>query len=139
MVIFVLVSMCFFYLFLFGAVWHIHNRVVPLGPDIPGTRYLVLYCCTTYYIPCTYLYMQSAAAAAAVAVLCVAILLLFLLQQPLLFVIVCRMVKTVAGSLNLIPSIVFFSFSNTFFFFMYVPLGSVVAFTALILPILYPR
>ena len=74
--------------------------------------------------------MQSAAAAAA-ATLCVAILLLFLLQQLLLFVIVCRMAKIVAGSLNLIPSVGSFLFIlKHVLFLMYVPLDGVVAFTA---------
>ena len=52
--------------------------------------------------------MKSFAAAAAAA-LCDAILLL-LLYQLLLFVILCRIAKFLAGSLNLIPSIVFFLF-----------------------------
>ena len=47
-----------------------------------------------------YLYIRSAAAAA-VAALCVALLLLLQLQQLLLFVIVCRMAKIVAGLMNL--------------------------------------
>ena len=55
-----------------------------------------------------HLYMKSFAAAAAAA-LCDAILLL-LLYQLLLFVILCRIAKFLAGSLNLIPSIVFFLF-----------------------------
>ena len=46
------------------------------------------------------LYIQSAAAAAAAA-LCVATLLLLLLPQLLLFVILCRMAKIVACSMNL--------------------------------------
>ena len=63
------------------------------------------------------LYIQSAAAAAAAAAaLCVAILLLLLQQQCccflLLFVIVCRMAKFVAGSLNLIPVFSFSSFKR---------------------------
>ena len=56
-----------------------------------------------------YFYMKRAAAA-----LCVDILPL-LLQQLLLFVIVCRMGKSDAGSLNLIPSSVFFLFTQTRF------------------------
>ena len=55
----------------------------------------------------------AAAVAAAAAGLCVAILRL-LLQQLLLFVIVCRMAKMVAGSLNLSPSSVFFLFIRVF-------------------------
>ena len=63
------------------------------------------------------IYMQSAAAAAAAA-LCVDILLL-LLQQKFccllpLFVIVCRMAKFGAGSLNH-PSVSFSSFKRDFF------------------------
>ena len=62
-------------------------------------------------------YVRSAAAAAAAA-LCVAVLMLLLLQQQcccfllmlLLFVIVCRMAKLGAGSLNLI-SLIFFLFT----------------------------
>ena len=56
------------------------------------------------------------AAAAAAAALSVAILLLLLQQQCccflLMFVIVCRMVKFVAGSLNMIPVFYFSSFKR---------------------------
>ena len=69
------------------------------------------------------------AAAAAAAALSVAILLLLLQQQCccflLMFVIVCRMVKFVAGSLNLTP--VFSSSSFKRFFFLMVSLGSTVS------------
>ena len=57
-----------------------------------------------------------------------------LLQQRcclLLFVIVCRMVKFVAGSLNLIPAFPLIIQTRDIFL---VPLGSVVAFTGLDLP-----
>ena len=68
--------------------WHVRGR------DIS-------YCCPWY----VFIWMQSAAAAVAAA-LCVAMLML-LRQQCccflLLFVIVCRMTKYIAGSLNLIP------------------------------------
>ena len=61
--------------------------------------------------------------------LCVAMLLLRLQQQCrsflLLFVIVCRMAKIVAGSLNLIPAFSFSAFKRDCFF--YVPLGSTVS------------
>ena len=60
--------------------------------------------------------VAAAAVAAAAAGLCVAILRL-LLQQLLLFVIVCRMAKIVAGLLNLIPSSVFFLFIQIRFIF----------------------
>ena len=67
---------------------------------------------------CIYIYrcMQSAAAAAAAAALCVDILLLLLKQQCccslLLFVIVGRMAKFGASSLNLIPVVYFSSFKR---------------------------
>ena len=78
-----------------------------------------------YIVPGMYLYVQSAAATS--AALCIAIPLL---RQLLLF-IVCRMAKNVAGSLNLIPCIVFFLFIlKKDLFLMHVPLGSTVAFTA---------
>ena len=57
-----------------------------------------------------------------------------LLQQRcclLLFVIVCRMVKFVAGSLNLIPAFSLIIQTRDIFL---IPLGSVVAFTGLDLP-----
>ena len=76
-----------------------------------------------------YLYIQSAAAAAAAAP-CVGILL-SLLHELLLFV-VCRMATIVAGSLNLTPSIGFLFILKHDLCLMCVPLGSVVAFTALI-------
>ena len=90
----------FFHLFLFGAVCF-HNRV-PLAPDLPC---VAVYRCTTYYVPCMYVYRVLLPLL--LLLLCVAILLL-LLHQLLLFVIVCRMAKIVSGSLNLIPSIVSF-------------------------------
>ena len=93
----------FVHLFLFGAVLF-HNRV-PLGPDIPGI--ILLY---DVFIPCMYLY--RAAAAAVLLLLCVVILLL-LLHQLLLFVIVCRMAKIVAGSLNCFLSL----YSQTYIIF----------------------
>ena len=74
-----------------------HKRV-PLGPDI-------FYSAT--YISGMHLCTQSTAAA-----LCVAILLLLLLQLVLLFVIVRRMAKLVAGSLNLIPVFYFSLFKR---------------------------
>ena len=47
---------------------------------------------------------------------CCSVVILLLLLQLLLFVIVCRMAKIVAFSLNVIPSLVFFSsFSNMTF------------------------
>ena len=72
----------FFHLFLFAAVW-LHNRVPLVGPGIPGIIPLLL---------------------------CVLLSVLSLLHQLLLFVIVYRMAKIVAGSLNLIQSTVFFLF-----------------------------
>ena len=72
-------------------------------------------------------YIQSAAAAAAAAAaLCVPILLL--LQQQclcflLLFVIVCRRVKFVASSLNLIPVFYFISFIRLLFLMYEHPLA----------------
>ena len=73
--------------------------------------------------------LQSAAAAAAAA-LCVTIILLLLLHQQcccflLLFVIVCRLDKFVAGSLNLIPVFSFPSFKLDLF--LMVLLGSTVS------------
>ena len=61
----------------------IHNRVVPLGPDIPGI--LLLYDVYIIYLAYSYTYR-----------------VLLPLQQLLLFVIVCRMAKIVAVSLKLI-------------------------------------
>ena len=69
------------------------------------------------------------AAAAAAAALSVAILLLLLQQQCycflLLFVIVCRMAKFGAGSLNLPPMLSFSSFKHDLF--LMVSLGSTVS------------
>ena len=63
------------------------------------------------------------------------VMLLLLLHQLLLFVIVCRTAKIVVGSLNLIPSIALFVFILEHdLLLMYVPLGSVGAFTAPICP-----
>ena len=89
------------------------------------------YCCSIYT---WHVFTQSAAAAA--AALCVAILLLLLqLQQLLLFVIVCRMAKNIAGSMiNLIPSSASCLFIQTRFI-LDVSLGStVVAFAVSIRP-----
>ena len=72
------------------------------------------------------LYIQSAAAAA--AALCVDLQLL-LLQQLLLFVIVCRTAKHVAGSSSPIPSSALVLFKHGLFL-VYVPLGRTAAITA---------
>ena len=69
----------------------------------------------------SFMCIQSAAAAAAAgaAALSVAILLLLLQQQCccflILYVIVCRIAKFVAGSLNLIPVLFFSSFKRDLF------------------------
>ena len=75
---------------------------------------------------------QAAVTAAAAAAPCVAVPPLLLLQQLLLFVIVCRMAKMVAGSLNLTASSVIFLFMQTRFIFNVcrLPLGSTVVFAA---------
>ena len=86
----------------------------------------------------SFMCIQSAAAAAAAgaAALSVAILLLLLQQQCccflLLFVIVCRMAKFVAGSLNLIPVFPFSSF-NAIYFWWY-PLAALCRIYGLDLP-----
>ena len=86
----------------------------------------------------SFICIQRAAAAAA-ASLCVAILLLLLQQQCccflLLFVIVCRMAKLVAGSLNLTLVFSFPSFKRDFF--SCTPWQYCIAFTASIC--LHPR
>ena len=59
------------------------------------------------------------------------VILLLLVYQLPQFVIVCRMAKNVAGSLNLIPSIVFVLFILKYdLVLMYVPLRSAVALTS---------
>ena len=99
-----------------AAVWF-HNRV-PLAPDVPGIvllysravrRIIYLRCIYTYHVQsCCRCYCSVCCYIAAV-----------LLQQLLLFVIVCRIAKIVAGSLTLIPSSVFFLFKHDFFLCKY--------------------
>ena len=94
-----------------------------------------LSCCMTYDIPDVYLTIQSAAAAADAAPApyrC-------LLQQLLLFVIVGRMRKLVAGSLILIPSSLCFLLRNTRFIFNGCAPWQNCHFYRLDLPILHPR
>ena len=101
-----------------GVVWF-HNRV-PLGPDIPGIilLYDVVY---TWHV---FIHKECCCRCCSCSVP------VFLLQQLPLFVILYRMAKNVAGSLNLIASSVFFLFIQTRIIFNYVPLGSTVAFMA---------
>ena len=74
---------CFFHLFLFGAVWFIHNRIESVGPDTPGI--ILLY---DVYKPGMYLHIKSAVL---LLLLLLFVLLpgmlLLVLQQPLMFVI----------------------------------------------------
>ena len=113
----------FFHLFLVGVVWF-HNRV-PLGPAIPGIilLYDVLY---TWHV---FIYTERCCRCCCCC--CAPVLLLL---QKLLSVIVRRTAKTVAGSLNLMTSNVFFLFIQTQFIFdvCTTPLGSTIEFTALI-------
>ena len=99
---------CRFFTCFFFAVWF-HNRL-PLRPD-------TLYC--TAYIPGMCLCIQ-------LLLLSLLLLLLLCVLQycccccscsclPPLFIIVCRMAKLVADSLNLIPVFSFSSFKHDFF------------------------
>ena len=102
-------------------VWHRvwnHNRV-PLGPDI-------LYITTCIYLASIHTYRVLLPLLLLLLLLLCVVILLVLLKLLLLFVIVCRMAKFVAGSLNLIPVLSFSSF-NLYF---KLSLGSTVAFTA---------
>ena len=73
-----------------------HNRLAP-RPDV-------------LYLVC--IYMHTGCCCCRCCCCCCSVPVL-LLQQLLLFVIVCRMAKNVAGSLNLVPSSVFFLFIQT--------------------------
>ena len=80
------------------------------------------------YLSSMYVYIRECCCrAAALSV----VILLLLLYQRLLFVIVCRIAKLASGSLNLISSIVFvLLIIKDDLLFLYLPLGSAVAFMA---------
>ena len=114
-------------LFHLSLVWRGVVSQLSLGPDILGIilLYDVLHtwhvfihtdCCCRCCCCCSFVFLYCCCCCG----------------QRLLFVIVCRMAKIVAGSLSLIPSSVFFSLhSKHDLFLMYVPLGSTnVAFAA---------
>ena len=110
----------YFSLFLFGVVWF-HTRV-PLGPGMPGIvlLYDVLYtwtCIYSYRVLLPLLLLLCTGVVGAAAACCCSS---SCAGWP----------KIVTGSLNLIPSSVFFLSFKHDLFLMYLPLGSTVAFTA---------